>query len=403
VAYFQQALEALNHLPENRKTLEQSVDIRVNLGPALIAIKGFAAPEVVQTYTQARETCERLGDTSQLFPVLWGLSRVHNYCGGTQVARELGEQLLGLAKRAQDPQLLLEAHHTLWATLFSLGELTLAQDHYQRGIAIYDPQQHAHHASLYGGHDPGVCGLRHAAQMLWLLGYPDQALQRSKDALALAQKLSQPSTLSFALYASAWVHQHRGEREAVQERVERTVSLATEQGLGRWVVQGRILHGWLLAEQGKGREGILQMRQGSASTIRERPHCVALLAEACRKEGQTEEGVAMVIEELVRVHETGERYYEAELHRVRGELLLMQTVENEEQAESCFRQAVNVALGQEAKSLELRATMSLSRLWQRQGKKAEACQLLQEIYGWFTEGFDTADLKQAKALLEELS
>ena len=108
----------------------------------------------------------------------------------------------------------------MWATLFSLGEFTLAQDHYQQGIAIYDPQQHAQHASLYGGHDPGVCGLRHASQMLWLLGYPDQALQRSKDALALAQKLSQPSTLSFALYASAWVHQHRGERQAVQERVE---------------------------------------------------------------------------------------------------------------------------------------------------------------------------------------
>jgi predicted ATPase/class 3 adenylate cyclase len=402
-AYFEQALEALGHLPESRKTLEQSIDIRVNLGPALIAMKGFAAPEVVETYTQAREICEQLGDTPQLFPVLWGLSRVHNYCGGTEAARELGEQLLGVAKRAQDSQLLLEAHHTLWATLFSLGELTLAQDHYQRGIAIYDPQQHAHHASLYGGHDPGVCGLRHAAQMLWLLGYPDQALQRSQDALALAQKLSQPSTLSFALYASAWVHQHRGEREAVHERIETTIALATEQGLTRWLVQARILQGWLLAEQGRGPEGILQMRQGSASTIRERPHCVAVLAEACRKEGQTEDGVAMVIEELARVHQTGERYYEAELHRVKGELLLMQTVGNEEQAESCFRRALNVALGQEAKSLELRAAMSLSRLWQRQGKKAEARQLLQGIYGWFTEGLDTADLKQAKALLEELS
>ena len=403
VAYFQQALEALNHLPESRKTLEQTIDIRVNLGPALIAMKGFAAPEVVQTYTEARETCERLGDTSQLFPVLWGLSRVHNYRGGTQVARELGEQLLDLAKRAQDPQLLLEAHHTLWATLFSLGEFTLAQDHYQQGIAIYDPQQHAQHASLYGGHDPGVCGLRHASQMLWLLGYPDQALQRSKDALALAQKLSQPSTLSFALYASAWVHQHRGERQAVQERVETTITLATEQGLTRWVVQGRILQGWLLAEQGKGREGILQMRHGGAVTLRERPHYVALLAEACRKEGQMEEGVAMVIEELARVHETGERYYEAELNRVKGELLLKHAVRDEVEAECCFQKGLDVARSQKARSLELRAAMSLSRLWQRQGKMPEARQLLTDIYGWFTEGFDTADLKEAKALLEALS
>jgi len=172
-SYFEQALETLKHLPESRKTLEHGIELRIDLGPALIAMKGFAAPEVVQTYTQAREMCERLGDTPQLFPVLWGLSRFHNFRGGLQVARELGGQLLTLAKRAQDPPLLLEAHHTLWATLFSLGEFTLAQDHYQQGMAIYDPQQHAQHASLYGGHDPGVCGLRHASQMLWLLGYPD--------------------------------------------------------------------------------------------------------------------------------------------------------------------------------------------------------------------------------------
>src|SRR6266536_1498872 len=173
-SYFEQALETLKHLPESRKTLEHGIELRIDLGSALIAMKGFAAPEVIQTYTQAREMCERLGDTPQLFPVLWGLSRFHNFRGGLQVARELGGQLLTLAQRAQDPPLLLEAHHTLWATLFSLGEFTLAQDHYQQGMAIYDPQQHAQHASLYGGHDPGVCGLRHASQMLWLLGYPDQ-------------------------------------------------------------------------------------------------------------------------------------------------------------------------------------------------------------------------------------
>ncbi|MGH7832686.1 MAG: hypothetical protein ACREQK_03505, partial [Candidatus Binatia bacterium] len=215
--------------------------------------------------------------------------------------------------------------------------------------------------------------------------------------------LSQPSTLSFALYASAWVHQHRGEREAVQERVETTITLATEQGLTRWVVQGRILQGWLLADQGKGREGILQMRHGGAVTVRERPHYVALLAEACRKEGQTEEGVAMVIEELVRVHETGERYYEAELHRVKGELLLWQAGADEDQAETCFQTALEVARSQSAKSLELRAAMSLCRLWQRQDRKVEARKILAEVYGWFTEGFDTADLKAAKTLLEELS
>jgi predicted ATPase len=287
--------------------------------------------------------------------------------------------------------------------LFSLGEFTLAQHHYQQGMAIYDPRHHAQHASLYGGHDPGVCGLRHAAMMLWLLGYPDQALQRSNDALALAQKLSQPSSLCFALYFSAWVEQHRGERQAAQEHVEQTIALATEQSFTRWLAQGSILQGWLLVEEGKGREGILQMRTGGAVHVRERSHYAALLAEAHRKEWQIKEGLTVVIEELERTEISGEGYYEAELHRLKGELLLAQSAADKQQAEACFQGALQVARNQSAKSLELRAAMSLSRLWYGQGKKTEARQLLGDIYGWFTEGFDTADLKAAKALLEELT
>jgi predicted ATPase len=239
--------------------------------------------------------------------------------------------------------------------------------------------------------------------MLWLLGYPDQALQRSNDALALAQKLSQPSSLCFALYFSAWVQQHRGKRQAVQEHIEQNITLATEQGFTRWLEQGPVIQGWILAEEGKGREGILQMRQGSAVTVRERPHYAALLAEAYRKEEQVKEGLRVVIEELDRTHISGERYYDAELHRLKGELLLKQTVTDEGQAEACFQEAIDVSRRQAAKSLELRAAMSLSRLWQRQGKKSEARKLLAETFAWFTEGFDTADLKAAKALLDELS
>lgn len=239
--------------------------------------------------------------------------------------------------------------------------------------------------------------------LLWLLGYPDQALQKSQDALALAQKLSHPNSLAFALYYSAWVHQHRGETQTVQERVEATSRLATEQGFTRWVLQGAVLQGWLLARQGKGREGILKMRQGATVAVREQSHLAALLAEAHGKEGQTEEGLRVVTEELARVHIAGGHFYEAELNRIKGQLLLSQAVPNEEQAESCFQQAIKVTRSQSAKSLELRSTMSLSRLWQKRGKKAEARRLLAEIYGWFTEGFDTADLKAAKALLEELA
>ena len=400
-SYFEQALEALRHLPESRQTLEQAINIRVDLGPALIAIGGYSAPEVERIYTQAREMCERLGETPQLFPVLWGLARVYDQ-RDLNMGREMGEQLLALAERVREPALLLEAHHERWANLFSLGELTSALTHTERGIELYNPQEHRQYAFLYGGHDPGVCGLRHAAMTLWLLGYPDQALERSRDALALAEKLSHPYSLVHALFYSAWVHQQRGERQAVDERIGTAVTLATEQGFTRWVLQGAVLQGWLLAQHGKGQEGILKMRQG-ATVVREQSYYAVPLAEAYGKEGQSEEGLRVISEELARVHKIGERFYEVELYRIKGELLLKKPVTDEEQAEGCFQKALEVARSQSAKSLELRATMSLSRLWQKRGKQKEARQLLAEIYSWFTEGFDTADLKAAKALLEELA
>ncbi|MBI2363428.1 MAG: hypothetical protein HYV01_00260 [Deltaproteobacteria bacterium] len=323
------------------------------------------------------------------------------------MGRELGEQLLASAERSRDPALILEAHHELWANLSHLGEFSAALTHSKRGIELYDPEQHRQHAFLYGGHDPGVCSLRHAAMMLCLLGYPDQALQRSDEALALAQKLSHPNSLAFALYYSAWVHQQRGERQLVQDRLETTMTLATEQGLTRWLHQGNFFQGWLLVQQGKGQEGILKMRRPITVAVRELSYHVTLLAEACKKEGQIDEGLRIVTEELARVQIVGIRFYEAELYRIKGELLLQSGVQNLEsrvqEAEACLRQGIEIARGQSAKSLELRAAMSLSRLWQRQGKKQEARTLLSEIYGWFTEGFDTADLKEAKALLQQLS
>jgi predicted ATPase/class 3 adenylate cyclase len=404
VVYFEQALGVLGHLTESRETLEQAIAIRIDLGPALIAIRGYSAPEVEETYTQARELCHQLGETPQLFPVLWGLSRLYNWRGEVQAARELGEQLFTLAQREQDLTLLLEAHHTLWAYSFFLGELSSAREHTERGIALYDPKQHRHLASLYGGHDPGVCCLRILTGVLCLQGYPDQALQRSQEALALARELSHPYSLAFALIGSAFIHQQRGEVQASREQVEAGMTLATEQGFPRMVAQQTILRGWLLAEQGKEEEGITQMLQGSAAYKDEQftDYFGALLAEAWWKAGQTEKGLNTVAEAITRVHKTGMCFYEAELHRIKGELLLRQAVPAVRDAETCFQEAMNVSRQQGAKSLELRTVMSLSRLWQQQGKKSEARQMLGEIYGWFTEGFDTADLKEAKALLEEL-
>jgi predicted ATPase len=409
IAYFKQGLQVLGQLPESRQMISKAIDIRVDLGPALIATVGFSAPEVEENYTRARVLCDRLGETQQLFPVLWGLARMHDTRGELKEGRVLAEQLLDLAQRVQEPALLLEAHHELWANLTELGELTSARTHLEQGFVLYDSEKHRNHAFLYGGHDPGVCCRYHAAQVLWLLGYPDQALQRSQESMSLARELSHPSTVAVASYFIAWFHQHRGEGRAVQERVEEIITLSTEHGLQRWPMQTAFLQGWLLYGQGEEETGKAQMVKALATELALRmpgrwaAHHAALLADAYRKTGQTVEGLNVITDALARATQTECRFYEAELYRIKGELLLTQAAVDEGAAEACFQNALRVARGQRAKSLELRAAMSLSRLWQSKGKNAEARQLLGEIYGWFTEGFDTADLKAAKTLLEELT
>jgi class 3 adenylate cyclase/predicted ATPase len=406
IACFEQALDALKHLPESRRTLERAINIRVDLGPALTATSNFSAPEVEENYTRAQELCERFGETPQLFPVLWGLARMHDNRGELRVGRGLGEQLLSLAQRAQDPALLLEAHHELWANLSARGELVSAHSHMEQGIALYDPQKHRDHAFRYGGHDPGVCSRYQAAEVLWLLGYPDQALRRSQNSLTLARELSHATTMSSALFWTAWFDQVRGEKQSLQARIHEGVALATEQRFSRAQVQATFLEGWLLVEEGHVETGIAQMlkifvtgQDSGRFHIRQ----AALLAEAYRKSGQTVEGLNVVNNAIARTQLTEFRFYDAELHRIRGELLLQQATVDEREAEFCFENALKVARGQSAKSLELRAAMSLSRLWQKQGKIDDARKLLGAIYGWFTEGFETADLKAAKALLNKLT
>jgi len=248
---------------------------------------------------------------------------------------------------------------------------------------------------------------------LWHLGYPNQALQRIRAALTLAQELSHPFSLAWALNFAAVLHQLRREGQAAQERAKAAITLSAEQGFPYWLARGTILRGWALAEQGQREEGIAQMRQGltayrATGSEVYRTSYLALLAEAHGKTGQAEEGLNVLAEALAAVDRTGERFYEAELYRLKGELTLAQSSVQglassvQKKAKECFHKAIDIARQQSAKSLELRAVMSLARLWQQQGKREEARQMLAEIYGWFSEGFNTADLKQAKALLEEL-
>jgi class 3 adenylate cyclase/predicted ATPase len=404
-SYLEQALDVLGHMPETHNKLAKAIDIRIDLGAVLIAEKGSGAREIEQIYSDARELCRRMGETAQLFPVLWGLCRFYDSGGELQKAQDIGEQLLSVAQSSGDPSLVLEAHHSLWATLSLRGKFNSALTHSEDGLVLYDPNKHGHHALQYGGHDPGVCALASEAKTLWLLGFPDKAVQKSQESLALARKLSHPFSLVFAtLSGAAWVHEHRGETRITEELINTT----NEQRRPDWEARAMLVRGLRLIERGLTTEGLelaLQAESNIASRgrSREQSHTDVLVAQIYERTGQLEKALQLIDSALDRALEAGEHWYESELHRIKGELLLMQSTPAEEQAESCFQKAVDVARSQSAKSWELRAAMSLSRLWQRQGKREEARQLLARIYGSFTEGFDTADLKNAKALLDELA
>jgi adenylate cyclase len=410
LAIFDRALALLETMPETPERARRELALQMARGDVLMVTIGFGAPEVGQAYARARELCQQAQvEEAQLFPVLWGLWGGHFTRAEHQVARELGEQLLHLAQRRGDPDLLLQAHHALWTTYFSLGEYTLARSHCEQGLAAYGSQERDAEAPLYGGHDAGVCCLSFSGLVLWCLGYPDQALDRNRRAVALAHELSHPVSLVQALRWIAALHQLRRETSAIREHAEAAIALATEHGFPYWKGWAASLQGWVLAQTGEGEAGIARIRQGLATHLStggafDRPYMLALLAEAYEGAGRVDEALVVVDEALASVRATDERYYEAELHRLKGASLLVQGEgAGLAQAETCFKHAIEIARQQRSRSLELRAVMSLSRLWQRRGKVQQAQELLAAIYGWFSEGFNTSDLREAKALLAELA
>jgi predicted ATPase len=399
-------LEVLTALPETAERIQYELVLQTTLGSVLMAIKGQGAPEVGQAYARARELCRQVGETPQLFPILCGLWRFYLVRAEYQTARELAEQCFSLAQPVDDAALLLQAHFALGVSLLWHGEVVPARAHLEQGIALYNLQEHRALA-FRAGIDLGVWCLAHAAQALWLLGYPDQALRRSHEALLLAQEVSHPPSLAAVQFYVAFIHCYRREAPATQERAEAAMALANAQGLPQWLTVGRLLRGWALAMQGQAEEGIAQMRpslaawraMGSGLAV---SHYLVLLAEAYGRAGQAEEGLRLLAEALVHQDTTGEVYWAAEVYWLKGQLLLRQAVPDEAQAETCLLQALDIARRQQTKSCGLRAATSLARLWQKHCKRDEARELLAPIYGWFTEGFDTADLQEAKALLKEL-
>jgi predicted ATPase len=408
-ALARRGLALLKMLPDTPQRARRELPLQMTLGVQLQVSQGFAAPEAERTYARARTLCEQVKDAPSLFRVLWGLWMYYEVRGDPEKSWELAEQLVTLAQSDQDPAQLLYSHLALAVTSLSLGDPASTREHMVQGIALYDPKRHRRHTDLYG-QDPGVLCLALGAVALWLLGFPDQAAQRSCQAVALGEELGQPSSLALALYFAAILRQYRREGPAVQECAEAAAAIATEHALSLWLAGSLVMRGWALAEQGSWTRGMALLRQGLTAFVATggktyRTYHLALLAEALGSGGQIDEGLRVLAKALALKHGTSESFHGAELHRLQGEFLLRQ--EGAEvacrEAEACFRRALTIARRQQAKSLELRAAMSLSRLYLRQGRQAEARPMLAECYNWFTEGFDTADLQDAKALLEQLS
>ncbi len=408
VAHFTKALGLLDRLPDGRNRLERERQLQTALGPALMSTKGLGAVEVERAYSRALELCQQLGDASGLFAIKRGLWEFHELRGDLRTARGLAEELLALARQTGEVGLLLIAHDVLGDTLFWLGEFAAAVDHLQQGITLYRSEQHHALTHHYAGYDPGVACRSFAAYGLWYLGHPDQALRQIEDALALGKELGHPFSFMFAVEFAAYVHHYRREVQLCLERADEDIALATEQAAEFFLGHGTVMRGWARAQQGQINAGIAEIRRGmeacrACGAELERPHWLALLGEACLLGGHVEEGLDAVLEALALAERTTARFNEPELHRLRGELLLKRSPPEVAAAENAFHEAIRAARSRQAKSLELRAVMSLSRLLQRQGKREDARRMVAEIYGWFTEGYETRDLQEAKVLLHVLS
>jgi len=335
----------------------------------------------------------------------------------------MAEQLLRLAQNTQDPSALIFAYRVWGVALYWNGDLLSALEHFHKVLMLYDNQQHQSLAFV-SVTDSRVLCQGYVAATLWVLGYPDQALKRVQGALTLARELSHSGSLAYALSWAARLHQLCRDVQSAREQTETLIAVCTEQGLSFFLLWGLAILGWTQVEQGQGEEGMVRIRE-NLTTKRaigievEETYWLVLLAEACRRTGQSEEGLVVVAEALDLIDKSELRVFKAELYRLKGELTLQKfqvqgskfQINNpqsafpnpQSEAEAYFLRAIEIAQKQQAKSWELRASTSLARLWQQQGKKTEAHKLLADVYNWFTEGFDTKDLQEAKALIEELN
>ncbi|MEA3376156.1 MAG: AAA family ATPase [Chloroflexota bacterium] len=410
VAHLSRALALLKSLPDSGgegdrlERLEKEVALQLSLGKARMA--KIPAPEWEGTITRARELCQQTGKMSQLCWALGHMSILHYVRAEYEKARELAREALSLAIQADDPLLVMSGHWYLGFICFGLGEPVAAHAHLERVVSFYDPQEHHQPFVFMRGSDAGLGALAYDASCLWCLGYPDQALNRSREALALARALDHPFSLADVVcFAGCVFNQMLRDAPALKEDAEELMRLSKGMGISSFLATGACYLGEALTKLGQVEEGMDEIRKGVVTKESVSARCYlsgifGALAEAQAMTGQPKEGLATLEKALSFVEETDERYYEVELHRLRGELLLDQG--HMAEAEASFLEAIEVARRQQAKSWELRATVSLCRLWKQQGKGEEARQRLAAIYGWFTEGFETPDLVEARTLLKAL-
>jgi class 3 adenylate cyclase/predicted ATPase len=411
IAHLTAGLRLLEALPEGPERAAQELTFRLALGPAYMAIRGYAASEVEDCYRRARELCQQLGDTPQLVPVLHGLWTYHVVRAQHASALALGEQVLEIGAISDDDGLPLEGHMEVGWSHFFLGEPVHAREHLERALALYDHDRHSSHAFIYGN-DPATSARGCLAEVLWLLGHVDQSRQQSEENVAtLRSRVEHPFSVAFGLVVAATLRQFLSDASETRALTEEALSLTERHGLPFIGAMASILRGWALTWDGEPEEGLMEMRRGLAAQLATganmaRPYWLYLIAETCRRTGAAREGLELIDAAGSAVEEGCERDWEAEIHRMRGELLL--AVEEPAPpdvvrlAESCFLRALETARRQGAQSLELRAAVSLSRLWQGDGRGREARELLAPVYARFSEGLDTPDLREAAAVAAEL-
>jgi predicted ATPase len=402
-AQYQKGLDQLALLPDTPDRQRQELELCTGLGAALMAVRGFAAPETGHAYARARELWEQLGSPSEFLHVPWGQSRYHIYRGEFDLALRLDEDMLHRGSQRNNSSELVLGHYSAGHNLMIAGRFASCRLHLEEVLALYDPIAQSslvHHAGFHPHNNAqSLLGI-----VLLCLGYADQALARTRAAIAEARRLEHLPSLALSLANGVRIFSLVGDDAALNERTNELVAVATEHGFPSWGALGMIHRGWVEVKRGDVAEGISLLRSGSAGyraagAETGMPYFVALLARACEIAGQIEEAVAQ-LDDALQIAETGARWFAAELNRHKGQLLLRRG--HTEAAEELYRQALAIAREQEAKLWELRAAVSLARLRRDQGRRTEARDLLAPVYGWFTEGFDTPDLKEAKALLDSL-